>query len=160
MAERLSPEDSRILALESKSIVGHTCKVVIAERSGDGVEYLRDRIARRIALAPSFRRRIVTTPYRLDAPVWADDPDFDVRRHVRAVPLTGPGGRDELHEIVAGLMAERLPRDRPLWSIDVVEPLEDGARAVVWRIHHAMADGQAAMAMGSALLWSDSTDEE
>jgi WS/DGAT C-terminal domain len=32
MAERLSPEDSRILALESSSIVGHTCKVVIAER--------------------------------------------------------------------------------------------------------------------------------
>jgi diacylglycerol O-acyltransferase len=31
MAERLSPEDSRILALESSSIVGHTSKVVIAE---------------------------------------------------------------------------------------------------------------------------------
>jgi len=50
MAERLSPEDSRILALESSSIVGHTCKVVIADRTGDGVTYLRDRIARRIAL--------------------------------------------------------------------------------------------------------------
>ena len=160
MAERLSPEDSRILALESKSIVGHTCKVVIAERTGDGVEYLRDRITRRIALAPSCRRRIVVTPYRLDAPVWADDPDFDIRRHVRAVPVTGPLERVELHEIVAGLMAERLPRDRPLWSIDVVEPLDDGTMAVIWRIHHAMADGQAAMAIGSALLWSGSTDEE
>jgi WS/DGAT/MGAT family acyltransferase len=160
MAERLSPEDSRILALESRSIVGHTCKVVVAERTGDGVEFLRDRIARRIALAPSCRRRIVTTPYRLDAPVWADDPNFDVRRHVREVPVTGPVGDDELREIVAGLMAERLPRDRPLWSIDVVEPLADGGRAVIWRIHHAMADGQAAMAIGSALLWSDSNDPE
>jgi diacylglycerol O-acyltransferase / wax synthase len=160
MAERLSPEDSRILALESKSIVGHTCKVVIAERTGDGVEYLRDRIARRLSLAPGCRRRVVMTPYRIDAPVWADDPDFDVRHHVRAVPVTGPVGDEELREIVAGLMAERLPRDRPLWSLDVVEPLEDGTRAVVWRIHHAMADGQAAMAIGSALLWSDSTDVE
>jgi diacylglycerol O-acyltransferase len=160
MAERLSPEDSRILALESKSIVGHTCKVVIAERTGDGVEYLRDRIARRLSLAPGCRRRVVMTPYRIDAPVWADDPDFDVRHHVRAVPVTGPVGDEELREIVAGLMAERLPRDRPLWSLDVVEPLEDGTRAVVWRIHHAMADGQAAMAIGSALLWSDSTNVE
>jgi diacylglycerol O-acyltransferase len=160
MAERLSPEDSRILALESKSIVGHTCKVVIAERTGDGVEHLRDRITRRIALAPSFRRRIVATPYRLDAPVWADDPNFDVRRHVRAVPVTGPVGHPELRQIVARLMAERLPRDRPLWAIDVVEPLEDGTRAVIWRIHHAMADGQGAMAIGSALLWSDSTEPE
>jgi hypothetical protein len=57
-------------------------------------------------------------------------------------------------------MAERLPRDRPLWAIDVVEPLKDGTRAVIWRIHHAMADGQAAMAIGSALLWSESTDPE
>jgi diacylglycerol O-acyltransferase len=160
MAERLSPEDSRILALESKWVVGHTCKVVLAEGTGDGVEYLRDRIARRIALAPSCRRRIVTTPYRLDAPVWTDDPDFDVRRHVRPVPVTGPVGDEGLREIVARLMAERLPRDRPLWAIDVVEPLEDGTRAVIWRIHHAMADGQAAMAIGSALLWSDSTDPD
>ncbi len=160
MADRLSPEDSRILALESKSIVGHTCKVVIAERTGDGVEYLRDRIERRIALAPACRRRVVMTPYRIDAPVWAADPDFDVSRHVRQVPVTGPVGRGELREIVAGLMAERLPRDRPLWSLDVVEPLDDGTRAAVWRVHHAMADGQAAMAIGSALLWSDSSDEE
>ncbi|HET7928489.1 MAG TPA: wax ester/triacylglycerol synthase domain-containing protein [Actinomycetota bacterium] len=160
MAERLSPEDSRILALESRSVVGHTCKVVIAERTGDGVEYLRDRIARRIALAPSCRRRIVVTPYRLDAPVWADDPNFDVSRHVREVPVAGPVGDGELREIVAGLMARRLPLDRPLWAIDVVEPLEDGDRAVIWRIHHAMADGQAAMTIGSALLWSDSTDPE
>ena len=160
MAERLSPEDSRILALESKSIVGHTCKVVIAERTGDAVEHLRDRIARRIALAPSCRQRIVVTPYRLDAPVWADDPNFDVRRHVRAVPVAGPVGHRELREMVGRLMAERLPRDRPLWAIDVVEPLEDGTRAVIWRIHHAMADGQGAMAIGSALLWSDSTEPE
>jgi len=160
MAERLSPEDSRIIALESKSVVGHTCKVVIAERTGDGVEYLRDRIARRISLAPSFRRRIVPTPYRLDAPVWADDPNFDVSRHVRHVPVAGPVGDGELREIVGRLMARRLPRDRPLWAIDVVEPLEDGTRAVIWRIHHAMADGQAAMAIGSALLWSESTDPE
>ena len=160
MTERLSPEDSRILALESRWIVGHTCKVVIAERTGDGVTYLRDRIARRIALAPSCRRRIVMTPHSLDAPVWADDPNFDVRRHVRKVPVASPVGDAELREIVAGLMAERLPRDRPLWAIDVVEPLEDGTRAVIWRIHHAMADGQAAMAIGSALLWSESTDPE
>src|SRR4029078_272126 len=46
--ERLSPEDSRTLALESGAIVGHTCKVVIADRAGGTVEYLRDRIGRRI----------------------------------------------------------------------------------------------------------------
>ncbi len=56
--QRLTPEDSRILALESGAIVGHTCKVLIAERTGDTVAYLRDRIARRIGLAPRCRQRI------------------------------------------------------------------------------------------------------
>jgi hypothetical protein len=79
MAERLSPEDSRILALESRSIVGHTCKVVIVEpRGGDGVTYLRDRIARRIALAPSCRRRIVMTPPQSRRAGVGRRPNFDV----------------------------------------------------------------------------------
>src|SRR5262245_9099621 len=160
MADRLSPEDSRILALESKSVVGHTCKVIVAERTGDGVRYLRDRIVRRLSLAPACRKRIVDVPHDLDAPVWADDPNFDVREHVRRVPVAGTVGDQELREIVARLMAEPLPRDRPLWALDVVEPLEDGSRAAIWRIHHAMADGQAAMAIGSALLWSESPDPE
>jgi WS/DGAT/MGAT family acyltransferase len=156
--ERLSPEDSRILALESGAIVGHTCKVVIADRAGGTVEYLRDRIGRRIGLALRCRQRIATTPFGLGSPVWVDDPEFDPARHVRAVPVDGPVGDAHLREIVARLMAERLPRDRPLWAIDVVEPLEGDKTALIWRIHHAMADGQATMAIGSALLWSDSPE--
>src|SRR5204862_1246968 len=50
--------------------------------------------------------------------------------------------------------------DRPLWSIDVVEPLLDGRVAAIWRIHHAMADGGAAMSIGSAVLWRDSPEPE
>ena len=160
MLERLSPEDSRILALESGAIVGHTCKVVVAERTGDTVAYLRDRIARRIGLALRCRQRIVPVPFHLAAPVWVDDPDFDPARHVRAVPVEGPVGDAHLREIVARLMAERLPRDRPLWAVDVVEPLEGDRTALVWRIHHAMADGQATMAIGSALLWSEAREAE
>jgi diacylglycerol O-acyltransferase len=160
MLQRLAPEDARILALESGAIVGHTCKVLIAERAGDTVELLRDRIARRIALAPRCRQRIAPTPFGIAAPAWVDDPDFDVRLHVRRVPTEGPVDRTRLHEIVADLMAQRLPRDRPLWAIDVVEPLEDGTVAAIWRIHHAMADGQATMAIGSALLWSDAAGSD
>ena len=158
--ERLSPEDARILALESGAIVGHTCKILIAERTGDTVSHLRDRIVRRLALAPRCRQRIAATPFHLGAPVWVDDPDFDVERHVHAVPVEGRVDDTELRAIVARLMAERLPRDRPLWTIDVVEPLEGEKTAAILRIHHAMADGQASMAIGSALVWSDTAEPE
>jgi len=156
MIERLSPEDARILALESGPVVGHTCKVLIADGSGDTVQRLRRQIDDRIGLARRCRQRIAATPLRLAAPAWVDDPGFDVGRHVRSFPADGPVTGDRLLEIVAQLMSERLPRDRPLWAIDVVEPLVDGRAAAIWRIHHALADGQATMAIGSALLWGDS----
>ncbi len=159
MLQRLTPEDARILALESGSIVGHTCKVLIADRVGDTVERLREQIAQRIALAPRCRQRIAATPFHLAAPAWVDDAEFDVRDHVRSFPSEGTVDRVRLREIVATLMSERLQRDRPLWALDVVGPLDDGRVAAIWRIHHAMADGQATMAIGSALLWNESGDQ-
>lgn len=159
MLQRLTSEDARILALESRAIVGHTCKVMIADSEGDMVERLQERIAQRIGLAPRCRQRIAPTPFHLAAPAWVDDPEFDVRHHVRAFPSEGVVDRGRLREIAATLMSERLPRDRPLWAIDVVGPLEDGRVAAVWRIHHAMADGQATMGIGSSLLWTESPDE-
>jgi WS/DGAT/MGAT family acyltransferase len=53
---------------------------------------------------------------------------------------------------VAELMAGRLERDRPLWTLHRVA----GARpALVWRIHHALADGTMAMRFASEVLWEE-----
>lgn len=41
-------------------------------------------------------------------------------------------------------------RGRPLWRIEAI-PFADGGGALVWRMHHALADGTAAMrAAGSS----------
>jgi WS/DGAT/MGAT family acyltransferase len=77
---------------------------------------------------------------------------------VRAVETEGPVDRAALRRIVAALMAERLDRARPLWAIDLVERLDDGSAAVVWRVHHCMADGLTAFRLGSAAIWT--TDPE
>jgi hypothetical protein len=39
-----------------------------------------------------------------------------------------------------------------LWRVDVL-PRRGGGAAVVWRIHHALADGTAAMRFADAVLW-------
>ena len=156
MPQRLTPEDARILALESGPIVGHTCKVLIADRAGDTVSTLRATIERRIGLARRCRQRLAPTPLRLAPPAWIDDPAFEAAAHVRRV-AEEPVDHARLLELVGELMSERLPRDRPLWAIDVVD-LEGDQVAAIWRIHHAMADGQATIGIGSALLWSDVPD--
>jgi WS/DGAT/MGAT family acyltransferase len=143
--EPLSAEDARILALESGTIRGHTCKVIVlaGERSARQV---REHLERRLHAVPRLMKRLDpgTGP-----PAWSEDPGFSVERHV-----TGREALDDVgfRGLVGTVMATRLDRDRPLWAMDVVPLRPDGRTGLVWRIHHALADGMTAMRMARELL--------
>ena len=159
--ERLSADDTRILRLESDAIAGHTLKLAIVEPARDGqpltVERVRNRVQARLPNLPRARQRLAPTPLRLAPPAWVDDSDFDVRNHVRAAP-GALGDRAQLMRHVGSVMAERLDHARPLWSIGVVGPLEDGRTALVIRIHHCLADGVTCLRLLSQLLWDTDDD--
>ncbi|MDW5598886.1 wax ester/triacylglycerol synthase domain-containing protein, partial [Conexibacter stalactiti] len=150
----LAPEDRAILALESATVAGHTCKVVRLAPGAPSLDALRTRIDARLAAAPLLTRRLGGPP---EAPAWVADRSFDLARHVTAVSSPAPLDRDGVLDTVAALFAQRLPRDRPLWQIDVV-PLRDGGALLVWRIHHALADGTTTMRYAQALLWDGGAD--
>lgn len=150
----LAPEDRAILALESATVAGHTCKVVRLAPGAPSLDALRARIDARLTAAPLLTRRLNGPP---DAPAWVPDSAFDLTRHVTAVASSTPLDRDGVLDTVAALFAQRLPRDRPLWRIDVV-PLPDGGALLVWRIHHALADGTTTMRYAQALLWDGGAD--
>jgi hypothetical protein len=152
----LSPEDRAILDLECATVAGHACKVVLLEGPGPGMEELRWAIGERIGAAPELTRRLVDAD---GAPAWAPDEGFDVADHVVALTVAAPLDRMGLRREVARLFAERLDRSRPLWRIDVA-PLAGGGRALVWRTHHALADGTAAMRLADAVLWDPRPDRE
>ncbi|MCW2951830.1 MAG: Acyltransferase [Conexibacter sp.] len=147
----LAPEDRAILALESATIAGHTCKVV--RLGGERLELaaLRGRVAERIEQAPLLRRRLGGTPA---LPGWEPDEDFAIAHHVGPAPVDEPVDRAGLRTLVARLFERHLDRARPLWRIELV-PLAGGGSALVWRIHHALADGTAAMRYAQTLLWDD-----
>ena len=84
---------------------------------------------------------------RLAPPAWVDDPSFDLIWHVRARPFEG-----DLRRLVAELMVEALDRRRPLWRMDVASPVEGDRTAIVWRVHHCMADGGTVMRMATRLF--------
>ncbi|MHB8879176.1 MAG: wax ester/triacylglycerol synthase domain-containing protein, partial [Myxococcaceae bacterium] len=93
-----------------------------------------------------------------DAPsglAWRDDPDFDIERHVRRYPTQGPVDDQALRRIVADIMVAPLDRGRPLWMLEVIPRLADGRSALVWKIHHCLADGITVMRTGPRLLWSE-----
>jgi len=144
----LAAEDRAILALEGQTIAGHTCKVVRVTGEPD-VDALRASIARRIDSTPLLTRRLSGPD---DAPAWVPDTGFDLRAHVVAIPVDRPLDAGGLRAEVARRFEQRLDRARPLWHMDVA-PTEGGGSAIIWRIHHALADGTAAMRYARALLW-------
>jgi len=145
----LEEADRTILALEGPTVVGHTCKVVVVGPGAPGVPELRESIAARLDAAPALTRRLGGTE---DAPEWVPDAGFDLSEHVVAAGDGVPVARTALRGEVARLFALHLDRDRPLWRIDCVA-LEDGATALVWRLHHALADGTASMRLARGMLW-------
>lgn len=147
----LSEEDVAILELESAAVAGHTMKVIRVAAPGIGVEKLKASLAGRIGEAPELTRRLGGEP---GSPAWVEHESFDLNDHVAPHGGGEPVGEDGLRRATALLFSERLDRDLPLWRIDVV-PLADGGTALIWRIHHVMADGTTAMRLAREVLWDE-----
>ena len=145
----MSGLDARFLFSETPAAHMHTIKVVVVDVSGrsepltpDGLPAL---IEDRLRRMPVLRRRVVPVPHGLGNPVVIDDPDFELSRHLRTATAAPPGGARELDEVVATIARTPLPRDRPLWELTVVEGIGPDRIAFVMKLHHALADGVAAV---------------
>jgi diacylglycerol O-acyltransferase len=158
--EPLAWEDVEILRLESRTVAGHALKIAILHPARHSArpdaDALRTRVAERIWRAPRLRCKLRVGDGRRNA-AWVDDPTFDVREHVRAVPVAEPVSEDGLRRVVARVMEEHLERSRPLWTLDVLERMADGDICVIWKIHHALADGVTAMRFVADVLWDAPT---
>ncbi|WP_280425951.1 wax ester/triacylglycerol synthase family O-acyltransferase [Nocardia carnea] len=102
---------------------------------------LAETLNRRLSAVPRLRQRVRRTPLDLTAPVWEDDPRFDIAHHLRWTALPSPADETTLWELVAAEIEERLDRDRPLWSCTVVEGLTEDRWALLMKAHHSLVDG-------------------
>ncbi len=98
-------------------------------------------ISGRLARVPIYRRKLREVPFRLGPPVWVDDPNFDLHYHIRQTALPAPGDDQQLSDLIARVMAQRLDRHFPLWEYWLVEGLAAGRWALISKVHHCMVDG-------------------
>ena len=143
--------DAKFLYSETPTAHMHTVKVVVFDVSsvegGFSFDSFVTMFGRLLDRLPPFRRRVVPVPWGLGHPVWVEDPDFDLRDHLRRYALEAPGDHRQLARVVAAFAGTPLRRDRPLWELLVVEGMAGGRMAVVVKIHHAVADGSAVVAL-------------
>ncbi|HET6952265.1 MAG TPA: wax ester/triacylglycerol synthase family O-acyltransferase [Acidimicrobiales bacterium] len=143
--ERLSGLDSAFLSLETPAMHLHVAIAAVIDPSTMAAPYsfeqLKEFAAERLLAHAAFRRRVVEVPFRLNHPIWVEDPDLDVDYHIRRHVLPAPGGARELTELVGSIVGVPLERSHPLWEIHVIEGLHDGNVALLGKIHHAAVDG-------------------
>jgi diacylglycerol O-acyltransferase / wax synthase len=151
VADELSPDDARILAVESPVVMGHTLKLNVLDPGEPlDLDALQTAVAARLGNEPRATQRVDTSG---PEPRWVDAEDFDIRDHVRRRDFGSTATRADLWRVMGVLMSEHLDRTKPLWTFDVIGPFDDGSEAVAVRIHHAMADGIAAVHFLRDLLW-------
>ena len=162
--ERMRGIDAGYLYMETPTVHMHTLKIGVLDTSnapgGYSFDRLVDEMRHRLHLLPPFRRRIVPVPLGLHHPLWVEDPRFDIANHIVRTRVPAPGTQEQLDDVVARIAAEQLPRDRPLWTLTVVEGLEGGRVAVVAKMHHAVADGVASAALLANVATTSPTETE
>ena len=151
--ETLSGVDGAFLNLETAATPMHVGSLHLFETPagyrGDFLAAVRQMMASR--MVPVLRRRLADLPLHLANPAWLQG-EVDLARHIRRVRVPAPGTWAQLEAVVADLHARLLDRSRPLWMIYVLEGLASGEKAYYFKIHHAMLDGQAGIALAGALF--------
>jgi WS/DGAT/MGAT family acyltransferase len=151
-SDLLAPLDLAFWNIESDRNPMHLGALgVFSAHSPTAGAHAADLLAARAAAVPGLRMRIrdVWQPLSLSfgSATREADPDFDPLHHVRLHAPTADFQAD------AGRLMERpLERGRPPWEAHVL-PGEDGVSfAVLFKFHHALADGLRALTLAAAIL--------
>jgi len=147
----MSPVDSAFLYLERKEIPLHIASVCVFDGPIPFQEFVAS-INARLHLVPRYTQIPVIPPWSLGFPTWEDDPHFDIRRHIFQARLEPPGGEAELQAFAGRILSQLLDRNKPLWDMHVIDGLKGGRGAIIWRVHHALADGISGMELMKVML--------
>lgn len=152
--------DASFLHLETPQMPMHVGALhnfeLPADYAGDFVTDMRRHMAARLPFAPALCQKLAKMPLNFSNPSWIDaQPDLE--EHIVGIELPAGSGQAELEARVGRLHTVLLDRSRPLWKFHVFSGLADGPagrkrHAMYTQLHHAAVDGQAAVALGQAIL--------
>ncbi|MFI1104693.1 wax ester/triacylglycerol synthase family O-acyltransferase [Streptomyces melanogenes] len=156
-SELLAPLDLAFWHLESAEHPMHLGALAVFEaRPGRDGERMVDLLAERAAAIRRLRMRVRGVWLPVGGAAWVAHQEFDVRRHVGLVRLPGDDFAAEAARVAAELMESPLERGLPPWRMYVLTGRDDGRAgapfAVLVKLHHALADGMRAVAIGAGIL--------
>jgi len=147
---RLTDHDASFLYAETASAPMHGASLYTIE--GElGFETFFNHMAARIHLIPRYRQRLAFVPFNLAHPKWVDDPEFDLKFHVREHVMPKGSSTDEALEAAVRLSEHLLDRRRPLWMMYLISGIE-GCTVIISMGHHALVDGASGIDLSMILF--------
>ncbi len=159
-SDRLSWGDTVFLHLEREGMPLNVASVCVFDGEisfEDCIQFVESKLP----LLPRYLKRVVPSAFGFGLPSWEYDPEFDIRRHMSEVVLRH-GTATELKALAGKLFSKVMDRRHPLWDITLVQGLkarglkvagQKGKRsALIFRLHHCLADGIAGVGIMNLLL--------
>jgi WS/DGAT/MGAT family acyltransferase len=139
--ERMSTLDAGFYFVEHRNVPMHLGSVVIFEGPAPSFAEVVQLYQAKLPRVPRYRQVVRTAPLQAFRPVWADDDQFDLARHMHHVTAPPPGTLRQLRNLAAKAFEPPLDRSRPLWEAWFVDGLADGRWALISKVHHCVVDG-------------------
>ena len=137
--------DEMYLSLDTRRTIGHVAGIAIFQprtEPRDELAFLRERVAERMDKVPLLRWHLRAVPGNLGYRQWVDG-EVDLLEHIHRVRIGGKGTERQFHAALDRIMADKLDRSRPMWSLYVVEGMAGGGYAYVLKMTHGLVDGTA-----------------
>jgi diacylglycerol O-acyltransferase len=150
--DRLTSIDASFLHREGEVSHMHIGGVLLFEGPPPAFQDYLDHVRGRLHLVPRYRQKLATPPLETGRPLWVDDPSFNLEYHVRHTALPAPGTEEQLFLLASRIASQQLDRSKPLWENWLVEGLEDGRFALIFKTHHAVVDGVSGVDLGTVLF--------
>ena len=156
--------DAGWLLLESPANLMHGGILCVFDPPpNDGPRFVRDLVEgmRRYTTAVvPFNRKLKRSGLGRLWPQWETVDRIDPDRHVYHHALPSPRDERDLGVLISELQGSALDKADPLWTFHIIEGLPDGRFAIFGRMHHALADGMAALGFVDSWLSDDPAARE
>ncbi|MFD3609094.1 wax ester/triacylglycerol synthase family O-acyltransferase [Streptomyces atroolivaceus] len=151
--ELLAPLDLAFWHLESDAHPMHLGALAVFDPvPGVAARDLLELLGARAAALPRLRMRVRDVLLPVGGAAWFTDKDFDVHRHVERVVLPVNDFMAEVTRLAGELMERPLGRGLPPWRMYLLDSPGGGPFAVLVKLHHALADGLRAVAIGAGIF--------
>jgi len=148
--DRLSWGDTVFLHLEREGMPLNVACVCVFEGKipfEDCVQFVESKLP----LIPRYLKRVVPALLNIGLPSWEYDPTFDIRRHISEATLKH-GSDAELKALAGKILSTVMDRQHPLWDMTLVHGLKGDRSALIFRLHHCLADGIAGVGIMNAVM--------